>query len=220
MSSDTAAKEILEFAKNRLNKFYNPKLYKPPPKKELTEEERISANMGVPAFLQVAATKLVKKDDTGPAPETATYQKKGEESTGVIAMIDLLKRDLDKEMTEAETAEKDAQGDYEQMMDDAAKRRSEDSKAITEKQGVKADTETSIAALEENHKTTSDELAAVRQVEHQLHGECDWLLQNFEVRKEARAKEGDALKNVKAILSGADFSFAQQSAGLLKRHSF
>merc|ERR550532_2480862 len=30
MASDTAAKEVLAFAKNRLNKFYNPKLYKPP----------------------------------------------------------------------------------------------------------------------------------------------------------------------------------------------
>merc|ERR1719311_868903 len=38
MASDGAAKEILGFAKNRLNKFYNPKLYKPPPKKELTDE--------------------------------------------------------------------------------------------------------------------------------------------------------------------------------------
>merc|ERR1719388_83151 len=46
MSSNTAAMEILEFAKNRLNKFYNPKLYKPPPKRELSEEERIAANMG------------------------------------------------------------------------------------------------------------------------------------------------------------------------------
>merc|ERR1719301_165656 len=32
MASDGAAKEILGFAKNRLNKFYNPKLYKAPPK--------------------------------------------------------------------------------------------------------------------------------------------------------------------------------------------
>merc|ERR1712008_17419 len=32
--SDTAAKEILLFAKNRLNKFYNPKMYKPPPVEE------------------------------------------------------------------------------------------------------------------------------------------------------------------------------------------
>merc|ERR1719359_1911178 len=28
MASDSAAQELLEFAKNRLNKFYNPKLYK------------------------------------------------------------------------------------------------------------------------------------------------------------------------------------------------
>merc|ERR1719401_808190 len=32
MASDSAAKELLGFAKNRLNKFYNPKLYKAPPK--------------------------------------------------------------------------------------------------------------------------------------------------------------------------------------------
>merc|ERR1719269_303868 len=40
IASDSAAKEILGFAKNRLNKFYNPKLYKPPPKRELSEEDR------------------------------------------------------------------------------------------------------------------------------------------------------------------------------------
>merc|ERR1719284_1733281 len=37
MASDGAAKELLGFAKNRLNKFYNPKLYKAPPKAELSE---------------------------------------------------------------------------------------------------------------------------------------------------------------------------------------
>merc|ERR1719238_1520773 len=46
MASDNAAKELIAFAKNRLMKFYNPKLYKPPPKRELTEEERITLNMG------------------------------------------------------------------------------------------------------------------------------------------------------------------------------
>jgi len=222
MASDTAAKELLEFAKNRLNKFYNPKLYKPPPKRELSEEEKIYASMGgeVPALLQVANSHRVKKDAPGPPPETATYKKKGEESTGVIAMIDMLKRDLDKEMTEADVTEKDSQKDYEQMMDDAAKKRAEDVKAITEKEGVKADTETSIANLEEALKTQNEELASIKEVEHNLHGECDWLIENFEVRKEARAKEVDALKNAKAILSGADFSFAQKSVGLLKHHTF
>merc|ERR1719166_715852 len=45
MASDTAAKELLKFAKNRLNKFYNPKLYKAPPKTELSREDRIVENM-------------------------------------------------------------------------------------------------------------------------------------------------------------------------------
>merc|ERR1719272_443785 len=46
MASDSAAKEVLGFAKNRLNKFYNPKLYKAPAKRELTEAERLTVNNG------------------------------------------------------------------------------------------------------------------------------------------------------------------------------
>merc|ERR1719491_268031 len=46
MASDGAAKEILGFAKNRLNKFYNPKLYKAPPKRELTDEDRATLAAG------------------------------------------------------------------------------------------------------------------------------------------------------------------------------
>merc|ERR1719487_2492082 len=40
MTSDTAAKELIGFAKNRMNKFYNPKLYKAPPKRVLTADEQ------------------------------------------------------------------------------------------------------------------------------------------------------------------------------------
>merc|ERR1740138_1485176 len=36
VQSNAAAKELLLFAKNRLNKFYNPKLYNPPAKVELS----------------------------------------------------------------------------------------------------------------------------------------------------------------------------------------
>merc|ERR1719422_2372606 len=46
MASDSAAKELLSIAKNRLNKFYNPKLYKAPPKRELSSEDRIYSSMG------------------------------------------------------------------------------------------------------------------------------------------------------------------------------
>merc|ERR1740117_2635344 len=46
MAGNTAAKELISFAKNRMQKFYNPSLYKAPPKRELSEEERITLNMG------------------------------------------------------------------------------------------------------------------------------------------------------------------------------
>merc|ERR1719183_2917360 len=122
MASDSAAKELLQFAKNRLNKFYNPKLYKPPPKRELTEEQRITVNMGgtlapTQAPAGIAGTGITALADVSehsvakppPPPEApGAYQKSDQESNGVIAMIDLLVKDLDKEMTVAETEEKDA----------------------------------------------------------------------------------------------------------------
>ena len=43
----------------------------------------------------------------------------------------------------------------------------------------------------------------------QLHGSCDFLLENFDVRREARSGEIDAIKKAKAVLSGADYSFVQ-----------
>merc|ERR1719363_29005 len=94
MASDTAAKEVLGWAKNRLNKFYNPKLYKAPPKQELSREERIFvsnggtppptappggiAGTGIAAFVQVSS----QKDAPAPPPATwDAYAKKSEEGT-------------------------------------------------------------------------------------------------------------------------------------------
>merc|ERR1719387_3510198 len=46
MANDGAAKQVLGWAKNRLNKFYNPKLYKAPPKRDLSAEDSIVVSMG------------------------------------------------------------------------------------------------------------------------------------------------------------------------------
>merc|ERR1712194_735481 len=163
VASDTAAKQVLQWAKNRLNKFYNPKLYKAPPKVELSAEDRTYSSQGmglsttapggiagtgieVASLVQV----LAHQQKEAPSPPPATwdaYAKKSGSSTGVISMIDLLIKDLEKELTEAETQEKDSQADYEQLMKDAADKRTTDSKSLSEKQGAKADTE---AALQDH----------------------------------------------------------------------
>merc|ERR1712066_738434 len=77
-----------------------------------------------------------------PPPEApGAYKKKSGENSGVLAMIDLLVQDLDKEMTESTTAEKDAQSDYEQLMRDSAEKRTADSALLTEKTATKAEME-------------------------------------------------------------------------------
>jgi len=224
MASNTAAKELIGFAKNRMQKFYNPSLYKAPPKRELSEEERITLNMGgtlaptaAPggiagtgiSFVQVVAHDQ-QKDAPPPPPATwDAYSKKSEESGGVMAMMDMLVADLDKEIQEMDVEETDAQQEYEQFTKDAAEKRVMDSKSITEKEGAKADAE---ALLEKETGERTDKmkesLATVNFLGN-LHKDCDWLLQNFDVRKEARQGEVDSLKKAKAVLSGADFSLVQ-----------
>jgi len=202
MANDGAAKELIGFAKNRLNKFYNPKLYKPPAAE-------------TPALVGIAS----HSGDAPPPPPAAVeaYSKKGEESNGIIAMMDGLIKDLDKEMTEAEVTEKDAQGDYEQFMEDSATKRAEDSKTLTDKQGALANLETSLGEQKADKASNEKNLGATNEYIASLHAECDWLIKYFDMRKEARSTEINALGNAKAVLSGADYSLVQIHATRLRR---
>jgi len=197
MAGDAAAKELIGFAKNRLNKFYNPKLYKPPALVSINAHGR----------------------DAPPPPPAAVeaYSKKSEESNGIIAMMDSLTKDLDKEMTEAEVTEKDAQGDYETFMQDSATKRAEDSKTLTDKQGALANLETSLGDQKAEKASTEKTLSATNEYIASLHAECDWLIKYFDMRKEARSTEINALGNAKAVLSGADYSLVQTQSSRLRR---
>merc|ERR1719324_1570928 len=213
-----------------MNKFYNPKLYKPPPKRELTEEERITLNMGgtlaptnPPGGIAGTGVGFQQTGTSGvaappPPPETfGDYKKKGEESGGVIGMMDMLKADLQKEITEMEFNENDAQEEYEQMVTDAADKRAADTLSIEEKTSAKAGLEADIVKNGDAKAAAEEELMATKQYIADLHAECDWLLANYETRKEARAAEIDALKKAKAVLSGADYSLVQ-TGHLIKHH--
>merc|ERR1719230_1893898 len=196
-----------------------------PPKRELSEEERVTVNMGgtlapteAPGgiagtgigFMQISSHKQVASGAPPPPPETfGAYSKKSEESNGVLAMMDMLVADLDKEITEMEVEEKDAQAEYEKFTKEAAAKRVTDSKSITDKEGAKADAEATVEKETGERGDSMKELFATISFLKNLHADCDWLLQNFDVRKEARAGEVDSLKKAKAVLSGADFSLLQ-----------
>jgi septal ring factor EnvC (AmiA/AmiB activator)/bacterioferritin-associated ferredoxin len=215
MASDTAAKEVLAFAKNRLNKFYNPSLYVPPPKEELSEQDQMAKAISGDAssFLQ-----LTSDDADAPPPPPAAvsaFKSKSKESTGVIEMIDLLVADLDKEMTQHEAEEKEGQSDYEAAMKDSAEKRKADTQSIEEKESALADLEGELDEHGKEHLSIKKEYAATLQYIHGLQSECGFLLKYFGVRKEARTEEIQALEKAKQILNGADLSLAQTE---IRRH--
>jgi len=215
-ADNNQAKKVLQWAKNRLNKFYSPKLYKAPPKRPLTEEQVFAQYTATPALVQLVESRL-GKDAPPPPPETfGAYAKKGQETAGVISMIDLLVRDLDKQLQEAEVTEKDSQRDYEAAMAEAAKKRASDSKSVADKTSSAAAEGEMLLAEKDSKASASKELAMTLKYIQSLHGECDWLVKYYDVRKEARVGEVDSLGKAKAILNGADFSLVQ-TGGAEKR---
>jgi len=198
VASNSAAKEVILFAKNRLHKFYSPKLHKSAPT----------------ALVQIASHRVV------PAPPPATaaaYTKKSEENGGVMSMMDLLVADLDKELTEGETEEKNARSEYEQTMTDSAEKRRQDSKSLTDKESAKADLESSLEQSKDDKMSTAKEHMGTMRYIANLHSECDWLMQYYDVRKTSRADEVDALKGAKSVLSGADYSLLQRDVPVRSR---
>merc|ERR1719359_2133978 len=127
---------LIAKAKNRLQKFYNPTLYKAPPKTEMSMEEKI---ITAGTFAQVS---LHADSDVAPPPPPETFsgdvEKKSEKSAGVMSLMDMITKEMESEMKDSEYEEKTAQKDYADLMADSQTSRAIDSKAIVDKEAAKA----------------------------------------------------------------------------------
>merc|ERR1719420_196100 len=73
------------------------------------------------------------------APETfGAYEKKSGKSSGVIALMDSIAKELESDSKDAEYDEKTAQKDYSELMADSQETRQANSESITEKETAKA----------------------------------------------------------------------------------
>jgi len=212
--------EIVGKAKNRLNKFYNPSAYKAPPKKEMSMEEKLASggasalvqtevSFDAPEASEVSLIQVHMHENVAPpeAPESFSggEPKKNEKSGGVLALMDMMVADLKAAAQEAKFTEKTAQKEYVELMEESQEKRVADQKTIVDQQGAKAQTEAALMEAKENQQLSMDEQQNVIKTLQELHGQCDFLLKNFEMRLSAREAEIEGLQNAKAVLSGADF---------------
>jgi chromosome segregation ATPase len=195
-SQNQAAVELLDMAKNRMNKFYNPSMYK--------ETTTTPAPLYGAEFVQVRSHSRLMLKAREEATDFGEY-KKSQASGGIIQMLDQMIGDVEAEMAEAKRDEEDGQAEYEETMADAAAKRATDGKLLVTKEAAKAELVSKLDDAKSDKGDADSMLAGLVTKIQDLHSTCDFLLDNYDFRKEARTNEIEGLHEGKAVLGSADF---------------
>merc|ERR1711862_700403 len=147
-----------------------------------------------------------------PPPAGFESYKKNQASGGVMGMMQQIIDDAKAMEAEAIRSEEDAQKAYEDFVKETNASIEEKSKDIVDKSETKAKAEAELVETKEAKEATLLELEQLSNLNAELHQSCDFVMKNFDVRQTARDEEIEALKQAKAILSGAKFEeFLQAS---------
>jgi len=148
-----------------------------------------------------------KQEPAGPPPPPSfSAYKKNDAAGGVMGMIQQIINDAKAMEAEAIRSEEDAQKAYEDFVKETNASIEEKSKDIVNKSEEKAKAEADKIEAEENKANVMIELEQLSNENADLHKACDFVVKNFDIRQTSRDEEVEALRQAKAILSGAKFS--------------
>merc|ERR1712115_697048 len=133
-------------------------------------------------------------------------------SGGVMSMIEQIVKDAKAMEAEAIRSEEDAQKAYEDFVKETNASIEAKTKEIINKSEEKAKAETDLTQAQEDKEAVLLELEQLSNYNAELHQSCDFVMKNFEIRQTARDEEIEALRQAKAILSGAKFEEFLQTA--------
>jgi len=161
---------------------------------------------------KAAAALMQKQEPVGPPPPPGFKEYKNNAAAGgVMGMIQQIINDAKAMEAETIRSEEDAQKAYEDFVKETNASIEEKSKDIVNKSEQKAKAEQDLVQAQEEKEAVMLELEQLSNYNAQLHQSCDFVMKNFEIRQTARDEEVEALRQAKAILSGADFQAFLQS---------
>jgi len=157
------------------------------------------------------AASLLQQEPAGPPPPPGFQEyKKNAAAGGVMGMIQQIINDAKSMEKETIRAEEDSQKAYEDFVKDTNMSVEEKNKDIVHKSKTKAKAEADLVQAKDDKDAVLLELEQLGNYKAELHSSCDFIVKNFEVRQTARDEEIEALKQAKAILSGAKFDMLLQ----------
>merc|ERR1719421_1444515 len=164
-------------------------------------------------FYEKKEAALLQQEPAGPPPPPGFKEyKKNAAAGGVMGMIQQIINDAKAMEADAIRSEEDAQKAYEDFVKETNASIEAKSKEMVNKTEEKAKAETDLTESNEAKENVLLELEQLSNYNAELHQSCDFVMKNFEIRQTARDEEIDALKQAKAILSGAKFSEFLQMA--------
>merc|ERR1740127_362248 len=181
--------------------------------KENQEFQKVVADQRASQKLLTAALDISKgvyekaallQDGQAPPPGFKEY-KKNENAGGVMGMIQTIINDAKTMEAEVIRAEEDAQKAYEDFVKDSNASIQEKTKSQVNKTEERAKAEEDLNQATQDKENALLELEQLSNYNAELHQSCDFIMKNFEIRQTARDEEIQALKQAKAILSGAKF---------------
>jgi len=171
-------------------------------------QKLLKAAIGIlQSFYGKKASLLQMHEPAGPAPPPGfkAYEK-NTASDGVMGMLNQIMTDSKDMEAEALRAESDAQEAYESFVKETNRSVNTKSKEIVNKSEERAKKEGSLVEKKEEKEAVNIELEQLSNYNAELHASCDFVMKNFDLRQAARDEEVSALRQAKAILSGAKFS--------------
>merc|ERR1719183_770278 len=157
--------------------------------------------MPVPQLIQ-RAPEYAEDADKAPDATFASNDSRKSESGGIIAILEMLVEDTEKEMAEGRADDADAQENY--LKQEGALQETLDSQEET-----KANLETELGDLEEKIATYEDhsdqrkaDLDGEKDTKKSLNTDCDCVKTHFESRREKRKTEIQGLVDAKGFLAG------------------
>jgi len=149
-------------------------------------------------------------DAPPPPPPTweAPYGGKTGEATGIIAILEMIKEDIDKDRAKAKAEEEEDEANFQAFKTNAEKEIEGLQTANNDLEDTKSDKQTAIADAKTNRNNEKANLeASIQKINDATEG-CDYFTINYEVRRKNRHVEIDGLIKAKAILQGGEFPSA------------
>jgi chromosome segregation ATPase len=141
-----------------------------------------------------------------PAPEGFSEYRQHEGGVGVVMMIEQIITDTQNTQKALKKDNQAAKDGYTAFKEETTKTMETKADEIVDKTAQKSKTDQELVEENEELDGLNTDLEDLSSVKNGLHGECDYILKNFDARQQARDEEVNALRQAKAILKGMKVS--------------